>query len=65
MRNVINHDAYFKKIEDLRFKMIDAAKIYGMNHPIVLQYSQKLDHTHNELMMITHSASHDHHPVDC
>ncbi|GAE30315.1 aspartyl-phosphate phosphatase Spo0E family protein [Halalkalibacter hemicellulosilyticus] len=53
----VSHEAYFKKIEDLRYKMIDAAKEYGMNHPIVLQYSQKLDHTHNELMMITNTTS--------
>ncbi len=39
------------KIEELRMKMIQAAKQYGLAHPLVLRYSQELDHAHNYLLV--------------
>lgn len=38
------------QLEELRVKMINAALSLGMNHPIVLYYSQKLDKQHNVII---------------
>lgn len=37
-------------LECMREKMVSAAMHYGFNHPIVLQYSQKIDDHHNQLL---------------
>ncbi|MED4083234.1 aspartyl-phosphate phosphatase Spo0E family protein [Halalkalibacterium halodurans] len=55
MRDVsrtLTADACIQKIEYLREKMMDAAKKYGLNHPLVLQYSQELDHAHNIMLRL-------------
>ncbi|WP_247747513.1 aspartyl-phosphate phosphatase Spo0E family protein [Alkalihalobacillus sp. BA299] len=38
------------KIEMLREKMVSTALLYGFNHPLVLEYSQKIDEKHNEFL---------------
>jgi hypothetical protein len=38
------------KIEQLRQKMVDAAKQFGLNHPSVMEYSQELDKCLNKLI---------------
>ncbi|OLO28597.1 hypothetical protein BTR23_17780 [Alkalihalophilus pseudofirmus] len=30
--------------------MVSTALLYGFNHPLVLEYSQKLDEKHNEIL---------------
>ncbi|MFV8826618.1 Spo0E family sporulation regulatory protein-aspartic acid phosphatase [Alkalihalobacterium sp. APHAB7] len=37
-------------IELLREKMVSTALQYGFNHPLVLEYSQKIDEKHNEIL---------------
>ncbi|UOE93651.1 MULTISPECIES: aspartyl-phosphate phosphatase Spo0E family protein [Bacillaceae] len=39
-----------KQIEQLREKMIETALVNGMNHPLVLKYSQELDKKHNDML---------------
>ncbi|MDV2684123.1 aspartyl-phosphate phosphatase Spo0E family protein [Alkalihalophilus lindianensis] len=51
MTTALTYDACLEKIEYLREQMINAAKKYGMTHPLVLDYSQKLDRAHNIAMM--------------
>jgi hypothetical protein len=43
---------YFDQIETLREQMIEAAMLLGLNHPNVLQYSQKIDEKHNKILRI-------------
>ncbi|WP_246589126.1 aspartyl-phosphate phosphatase Spo0E family protein [Desertibacillus haloalkaliphilus] len=38
------------QLEMLRKKMVTAALIHGMNHPLVLKYSQQIDEKHNVLL---------------
>jgi hypothetical protein len=45
-------NGYSKKIETLREQMIEAAMLLGLNHPHVLQYSQKIDEQHNKILRI-------------
>ena len=52
MNNVLTQEACMEKIEELRRKMVSAARQYGMAHPLVLRYSQELDHAHNTMMML-------------
>jgi hypothetical protein len=40
-------EMYLQQIEELREKMISTALEYGINHPKVLWYSQKIDEKHN------------------
>lgn len=42
--------SYSVEIEDLRQKMIATALIYGMDHPKVLWFSQRIDERHNLLL---------------
>ncbi|WP_236035186.1 aspartyl-phosphate phosphatase Spo0E family protein [Alkalihalobacterium elongatum] len=37
-------------IELLREKMVSTALLYGFNHPLVLEYSQKIDEEHNQIL---------------
>jgi hypothetical protein len=39
-----------EQLEQLRNKMIQAANTLGIQHPMVLKYSQKIDETHNKIM---------------
>ncbi len=39
-----------EQIELLREKMISTAMLYGMNHPLVLKYSQEIDQKHNSIL---------------
>ncbi|MFB4163138.1 Spo0E family sporulation regulatory protein-aspartic acid phosphatase [Alteribacillus sp. JSM 102045] len=39
-----------KELESLRQKMIEAAELHGIEHPLVLHYSQKVDQKHNKLL---------------
>ncbi|MBP3949891.1 aspartyl-phosphate phosphatase Spo0E family protein [Bacillus suaedae] len=57
MSKAVKRQDYMDKIEELRTKMIVAARKYGMNHPLVLHYSQELDTAHNQMMMMTKPAS--------
>ncbi|MFN7251815.1 MAG: aspartyl-phosphate phosphatase Spo0E family protein [Anaerobacillus sp.] len=43
-------EMYLQQIEELREKMISTALEYGMNHPKVLWYSQKIDEKHNYIL---------------
>lgn len=43
-------DNYLDEIEELRKKMVDAALLYGINHPKVLSYSQQIDKKHNYIL---------------
>ncbi|WHY71131.1 aspartyl-phosphate phosphatase Spo0E family protein [Fictibacillus enclensis] len=43
-------DKYNEQIEHLRQQMIDTANSLGLNHPQVLNYSQKIDETHNLIL---------------
>ncbi|WP_217635736.1 aspartyl-phosphate phosphatase Spo0E family protein [Alteribacillus persepolensis] len=49
-------DVKGKQLEELRCKMTQAAELYGMNHPIVLHYSQCIDQMHNKLLQSSHSS---------
>lgn len=57
MNNVLTQEACMEKIEELRSKMVNAARQYGMTHPLVLRYSQELDCAHNIMMMLDISKS--------
>ncbi|WP_100373906.1 aspartyl-phosphate phosphatase Spo0E family protein [Bacillus sp. FJAT-45037] len=50
MNTLMTYEACLEKIEKLREKMMNAAKKYGMSHPLVLDYSQELDRAHNVAM---------------
>jgi Spo0E like sporulation regulatory protein len=39
-----------EQLEALRNKMIQAANALGLQHPMVLNYSRKIDETHNKIM---------------
>ncbi len=52
MNNVLTEEACMEKIEELRSKMVSTARQYGMTHPLVLRYSQELDHAHNTMLML-------------
>lgn len=41
---------YSDQIETLREQMIEAALLLGLNHPHVLQFSQKIDEKHNKIL---------------
>ncbi|MBO8171786.1 MAG: aspartyl-phosphate phosphatase Spo0E family protein [Bacillaceae bacterium] len=41
-----------QEIEDLRSKMVEAGKKFGLKHPIVLKYSMEIDSLHNVLLYI-------------
>ncbi|WP_347548979.1 aspartyl-phosphate phosphatase Spo0E family protein [Pseudalkalibacillus hwajinpoensis] len=43
---------YNEEIEILRAKMTQSAIALGLNHPEVLEYSQKLDETHNLILQL-------------
>ncbi|WP_236690395.1 aspartyl-phosphate phosphatase Spo0E family protein [Guptibacillus hwajinpoensis] len=43
---------YNNEIEILRAKMTQSAMVLGLNHPDVLEYSQKLDETHNLILQL-------------
>lgn len=43
---------YNDEIESLRAKMMQTALAMGLNHPKVLEYSQKLDEKHNLILQI-------------
>ncbi|MDQ0484305.1 aspartyl-phosphate phosphatase Spo0E family protein [Guptibacillus hwajinpoensis] len=43
---------YNDEIEILRAKMTQSAMVLGLNHPDVLEYSQKLDETHNLILQL-------------
>lgn len=49
MNEWFDHKSNIVKFEQLRSKMMLAAKQYGLTHPRVLRYSQQLDSAHNEL----------------
>ena len=42
-----------KEIESLKIRMIQTSNEKGMNHPLTIQISQKLDRTINEYMKLT------------
>jgi hypothetical protein len=44
------HDRCLDKLELLRQEMLLAAKRHGLNHPLVLTYSEQIDDIHNDLM---------------
>lgn len=39
-----------EQLEALRNKMIKAANALGLQHPMVLNYSRKIDEAHNKIM---------------
>ncbi|WP_158737806.1 aspartyl-phosphate phosphatase Spo0E family protein [Alteribacillus sp. YIM 98480] len=39
-----------KELETLRQKMMEAAELHGLEHPLVLHYSQKVDQEHNKML---------------
>jgi Spo0E like sporulation regulatory protein len=39
-----------EQLEALRNKMIQTANTLGIQHPMVLNYSRKIDETHNKIM---------------
>lgn len=39
-----------EQLETLRNKMIQTANALGIHHPMVLNYSRKIDETHNKIM---------------
>jgi hypothetical protein len=41
-----------EQLEHLRNKMIQTANKFGIQHPMVLKYSQKIDETHNKIMKL-------------
>ncbi|MDN4526822.1 aspartyl-phosphate phosphatase Spo0E family protein [Fictibacillus fluitans] len=43
-------DKYNEQLEHLRQQMIDTANSLGLNHPQVLNYSRKIDETHNMIL---------------
>ncbi|GAK00419.1 MULTISPECIES: aspartyl-phosphate phosphatase Spo0E family protein [Geomicrobium] len=43
-----------EQLEQLRSKMIEMAKQHGMDHPLVLKYSQEIDLMHTELLKASH-----------
>ncbi|WP_018921837.1 hypothetical protein [Salsuginibacillus kocurii] len=48
-------------LESLRVKMLEAASLYGINHPLVLHYSRLIDAYHNRLLADELSRQ----PVEC
>ncbi len=46
-----------EKIELLRQQMVALGLECGLNHPKVLEYSQKIDQLHNELNQLDHGLS--------
>lgn len=48
----IEMQRYNDEIESLRTKMMQTAVAMGLNHPKVLEYSQKLDEKHNLILQI-------------
>lgn len=48
---------YNQKIERLREKMIHTATNWGLNHPQVLNYSRKIDETHNLILRMEKEQS--------
>lgn len=47
-------EQYELEMEQIRCQMIKEAMHLGMNHPIVLEYSKKLDRLHNKLLKLLH-----------
>lgn len=43
-------EAIHQEIEQIRKKMVQAGKLYGLEHPIVLKYSMEIDSLHNLLL---------------
>ncbi|MBY6036705.1 aspartyl-phosphate phosphatase Spo0E family protein [Fictibacillus nanhaiensis] len=41
-----------EQLETLRNKMIQTANTFGLQHPMVLNYSRKIDETHNKIMQL-------------
>ncbi|SDH70094.1 Spo0E family sporulation regulatory protein-aspartic acid phosphatase [Alteribacillus bidgolensis] len=39
-----------KELETLRQKMVEAAELHGLEHPLVLHYSKKVDQEHNRML---------------
>ncbi len=39
-----------QEIEQIRKKMVQAGKLYGLEHPIVLKFSMEIDSLHNLLL---------------
>ncbi|MET3506254.1 aspartyl-phosphate phosphatase Spo0E family protein [Halalkalibacter oceani] len=52
MNHALTEEVCRKRIEELRGKMVSAAKQYGMSHPLVLRYSQELDRAHNKMLKL-------------
>jgi hypothetical protein len=48
--------AYLDDLEELRAKMMDAARELGIKHPAVLKYSMEIDEAHNKILRLEHSA---------
>lgn len=44
-----------EQLETLRNKMIQTANTFGLQHPMVLKYSKKIDETHNKIMQLQHN----------
>ncbi|MCM3718763.1 aspartyl-phosphate phosphatase Spo0E family protein [Fictibacillus phosphorivorans] len=44
-----------EQLEALRNKMIQTANTFGIQHPMVLKYSKKIDETHNKIMELQNS----------
>jgi hypothetical protein len=44
-----------EQLESLRNKMIQTANTFGIQHPMVLNYSRKIDETHNNLIKLQQS----------
>jgi Spo0E like sporulation regulatory protein len=44
-----------EQLESLRNKMIQTANTFGLQHPMVLKYSKKIDETHNKIMQLQHN----------
>jgi hypothetical protein len=46
-----------EQLETLRNKMIQTANTLGIQHPMVLNYSKKIDETHNIIMELQQKDS--------
>ncbi|GAF24140.1 MULTISPECIES: Spo0E family sporulation regulatory protein-aspartic acid phosphatase [Shouchella] len=46
----VRNDLCLERLELLRYEMLQAAKRHGLNHPLVLTYSEQIDDIHNRLM---------------
>lgn len=50
MERESQQETCLEQIEQLRQKMVATARVFGIDHPKVLWYSQKIDEKHNIIL---------------